>query len=330
MAKSKSEKQCVLVTGANGFLGTEIVRQAVAAGLLVRTTDRNEDPPVPHAVHHQADILDRNSLISVLSDVDTVIHAAGLAHVFDRSEAKSAFYAVNGQGTANVASAASIAGVRHFILISSVSVYGDGALGATEDTICRPVGPYAESKLHAEARAKEIARRDSMHLTILRLATLYGEGDPGNVARLMRAIDRNRFIWIGDGSNRKSLLYRGDAARACLIVLESGGDGIDIYNVSAPPVTMSEVIDGLASALNRRVPDWHIPASLAVNLSKIAANLTGRRGPFGTLELTLKKWLADDIYNADKFRDNFDFDTKIDLAEGLRREVSWYRRTQEV
>ena len=59
-----------------------------------------------------------------------------------------------------------------------------------------------------------------MALTILRLATLYGEGDPGNVGRLMRTLDRGRFLWIGDGSNRKSLLYRGDAANACMAVAE--------------------------------------------------------------------------------------------------------------
>ena len=59
-----------------------------------------------------------------------------------------------------------------------------------------------------------------MALTILRLATLYGEGDPGNVGRLMRTLDRGRFLWIGDGSNRESLLYRGDAARACMAVAE--------------------------------------------------------------------------------------------------------------
>ena len=83
-----------------------------------------------------------------------------------------------------------------------------------ENTPCNPVGPYALSKYNAELRAIEIARVSGMALAILRLATLYGEGNPGNVGRLMRALDRGRFLWIGDGSNRKSLLYRGDAARA--------------------------------------------------------------------------------------------------------------------
>ena len=67
-----------------------------------------------------------------------------------------------------------------------------------------------------------------MALTILRLATLYGEGDPGNVGRLMRKLDRGRFLWIGDGSNRKSLLYKGDAARACMAVAERPASGITI------------------------------------------------------------------------------------------------------
>ncbi|MDO9566735.1 MAG: NAD-dependent epimerase/dehydratase family protein [Candidatus Desulfaltia sp.] len=76
--------------------------------------------------------------------------------------------------------------------------YGD------ENPPCNPVGPYALSKYNAELRAIEISRESGMALTILRLATLYGEEDPGNVGRLMRTLDRGRFLWIGDGSNRKS------------------------------------------------------------------------------------------------------------------------------
>ena len=69
-----------------------------------------------------------------------------------------------------------------------------------------------------------------MALTILRLATLYGEGDPGNVGRLMRTLDRGRFLWIGDGSNRKSLLYKGDAASARMVTVERPSSGVNVYN----------------------------------------------------------------------------------------------------
>jgi nucleoside-diphosphate-sugar epimerase len=64
-------------------------------------------------------------------------------------------------------------------------------------------------------------------------------------------LDRGRFLWIGDGSNRKSLLYKGDAARACMAVAERPASGVNIYNVSAPACTMREIVDGIADALGK-------------------------------------------------------------------------------
>ena len=145
---------------------------------------------MPDLDYCPADILDLVSLNPVFRGVTQVMHVAGLAHVFEKTEADiSPFKAINEQGTANVAHAAAEAGVQHFILISSVSVYGAFTQGVYDESApCCPEGPYAESKYQAEQRAIEIAQQSSMALTILRLATLYGEGDPGNVARLMRAI----------------------------------------------------------------------------------------------------------------------------------------------
>ncbi len=317
----------ILVTGANGFLGSEIVRQAIAAQLLVRATDKRAESITPAVDYRPADILDLSRLKSVLCDVSFVIHAAGLAHIFDRTQAVTApFKEINEQGTANVARAAAEAGVRHFILISSVSVYGPFTQGVyDESALCRPEGPYAESKYQAEQRAIEIVQRSGMALTILRLATLYGEGDPGNVARLMRTIDRGRFIWVGDGSNRKSLLHRNDAARACMATVLHPSNGVGIYNVAAPPCTMREVVQGLAVVLGRPVPRWHIRASLALRSAKILSRLVGHRGRLGHLHTTLDKWLADDAYDPSKFQQTFGFQTQVGLLEGLRREVAWYR-----
>ena len=204
---------------------------------------------------------------------------------------------------------------------------------AREDMKSRVVahdGEYAESKYQAELRATEISKQSGMALTILRLATLYGEGDPGNVARLMKTIDSGRFIWVGDGSNRKSLLYKDDAARAVLAVVNSPASGTDIYNVSSPPCAMREVVNELASALRRRRPRCHIPASLVLSVTKMASAMAGGRGRLGNLQATLRKWLADDVYDSSKFEKAFDFQTQTSLAEGLRREVAWYRKKARV
>ena len=320
----------VLVTGAAGFFGSEIVRQAIVAGLLVRATDRSAARPSSCPDYFCADILDLDSLDPAMDGVKVVIHAAGLAHIFDKKKAKKAlFKEVNEVGTANVALAASEAGVKHFILISSVSVYGPFTQGVYDESApCQPEGPYAGSKYQAELRAIEIAKASGMALTILRLATLYGENDPGNVARLMRSIDQGRFIWIGDGSNHKSLLHREDAARACLAVAQHPASGVNIYNVSAPPYSMREIVQGLASALGKPVPTWHIPGALTLAVAGMASAITGRTGRLGNLRATLQKWLADDVYLAGKFEKAFGFKTQVSLAEGLRREVVWGKNVE--
>lgn len=160
--------------------------------------------------------------------------------------------------------------------------------------------------------------------TILSLATLYGEGDPGNVARLMKAIDRGRFVWVGVGSNRKSLLYKGDAAWVVLTVVSSRF-GNKYYNDSAPPYTMRDVVEGLASALGRHVPAWHIPVPLVLSVAGMVSTATGGRGHLGNMPATLHNWLADDAYSVEKFEKAFNFKTQTSLPEGLHREVEWYR-----
>jgi nucleoside-diphosphate-sugar epimerase len=316
----------ILVTGANGFLGREIVSQFKAAGILLRATDVGSTY-AEHGIEYQkADVTKPDELGRAVQGASLIVHAAGLAHIFtpDKKLARKC-QQVNEIGTANVVSAAAKMGVEHFILISSVSVYGPYTQGMySEDTQINPEGPYALSKANAEMRAREIAQRTGMSLTILRLATLYGEGDPGNIGRLMRAIDRRRFFLIGDGSNRKSLLYRGDAARACLTIVSRPATGVNIYNVSGRPCTMLDIVDGLTRALGRTLLSAQIPAHIALAAGKFLSCFPAKR--LSGLHLTIKKWLAEDVYDTRHIERDYGFHARIDLIEGLKREVRWYRQ----
>ncbi len=316
----------VLITGAAGFLGREIARRAAAACLRVRTTDLGDGLPAGTVDHVPADILCPTTLRPALADVATVIHAAGLAHVFRRVAEPVPFKAVNEGGTANVIRAAAEAGAHHFVLVSSVAVYGRSLrAGIDESAECRPEGAYADSKWRAEQCAREIAAVAGIRLTVLRLATLYGAGDPGNVGRLMRSIDRGRFIWVGDGSNLKSLLHRDDAARACLLSLQAPGSAFEVYNVSSPPCSMRRVVAGLAAALGRRLPAWNVPAPLALWSASLLVRISRGRGPFVNVQDTLQRWLADDVYLANRFEMATGFRAQVELEDGLRQEVAWYR-----
>lgn len=313
----------LLVTGAAGFLGSEIVRQATSAGLPIIATARAGAKAQSGFDFIPADILDPVSLSKAFEHVDGVCHAAGLVHVINPLSAP--FHEVNVTGSENVAHAAAGAGVRHVVFISSVSVYGGVARGNDEASACYPEGPYAESKLKAEERLVRICRKEGLDLTILRLATLYGQGDRGNVARLIRTIDRGRFVWIGKGDNLKSLLYCEDAARACIEAIRRPVSGINIYNVAAPACKLSDIVATIALALGKPVPSWHVPASLVLKSASFMKRLSFNRGGFVSIHNTVHKWLADDHYNADKFCGHFNFRTYTDLNEGIRKEVAWYQ-----
>ncbi len=317
----------ILITGVAGFLGSAIVRKAVGSGLPVIASDRFENSKISGVDYIQADILNPLSLSKTLNGVDCVCHVAGLAHIFDKSEiSKAPFHDVNVVGTKNVAEAAAKAGVQHFLFISSVSVYGGDSHGKSEDSECHPESPYAESKWKAEQLLIDLCKKEGMNLTILRLATLYGEEDPGNVVRLVGSIDQGRFVWVGKGTNLKSLLYREDAARACVEVIKKPQTGINIYNVSGPAYTMKDIVETIAAALGKRMSSFIIPAFFVLNSAKIVKKLSFNHSKFSNVYDTLQKWLANDYYNTDKFCNTFNYKTTVDLEEGIRREVEWFQK----
>ncbi len=317
----------LVITGASGFLGRRLTQDAAQRGVAIRALSRRGWTPGPGVQGIACDVLDVDGLRSAMEGATHVVHAAGLAHIFGHADASSdRFERVNAVGTENVLRAAVLAGVNHVVHVSSVSVYGPHtAAVCTEDTPCKPVGPYATSKFDAEQRARATVQGTGTALTMLRLATLYGEEDPGNVARLMRAIDRGRFVWIGDGSTWKSLIHRDDAARACVhAVLAAAPAAVSVFNVSAPAVTMQQVVSGLADALDRRVPEWRVPGSLVSQLTHFLGD-TLHVARAARVHDTVRKWLTDDVYDGSRFDRTFDFRADIALRDGLAREAAWHR-----
>jgi nucleoside-diphosphate-sugar epimerase len=174
-------------------------------------------------------------------------------------------------------------------------------------------------ELGAVERVGEVGGQTS--LTILRLATVYGERDRGNVARLIGALERGRFVWPSSGNNRKSQIYREDAARACLAALEQPELGIRVFNVSAPPATMREIVAAICLALGRQEPRAGLPPGLLAAVSGLAQRL----GDPGGLGRRLEKFVNDDVYNGSRFERAFKFSPAVSLTEGMRREVEFLR-----
>jgi nucleoside-diphosphate-sugar epimerase len=258
-----------------------------------------------------ADLNDAARVGQLVAGCDVVIHAAGLAHRRGAAAHDAAeFERVNVRGTETVARAAAAAECRRLILVSSVSVYGGGSPAKSESSPCRPASPYACSKLAGEEIAAAVAENAGMEFAALRMATLYGPGDPGNVGRLFDAVARRRFVWIGDGSNAKSLVHVDDAANACVgAARREPWPGSGAYNVSTPPASMRHIVASMAAACGRRPPTLRAPAWLV------------RRLAAGAWREALDKWLADDIYDGSLFSARFHWWPMMSLHEGLNRQA---------
>jgi nucleoside-diphosphate-sugar epimerase len=161
------ESKKILVTGASGFVGSEVVRELESAGgyeiygLIGKGNAKMTAGVGEAARFFRCDIADYEGLREtvVLKGTEVLVHTAGLAHQFGKVKRED-FWRVNAQGTENICRMAVDAGVRHLILISSVAVYGDHGNSEIDETfVCKPSGVYAESKFESENRAIEICGR---------------------------------------------------------------------------------------------------------------------------------------------------------------------------
>lgn len=324
----------ILVTGATGFVGSEIVRELSKRKdfelyLTGSPNSPKKNGPIQDCKSfYQIDIRDKISVNRLLEagNIDSVIHSAGLAHQFGRVK-KEDFWRTNVSGTENICELAAQLAAKHFILISSVSVYGNyGNEEVFEKFVCQPIGEYAGSKLEAEQKALKICRENNIKLTILRLGTVIGENDRGNTARLITLIDKNRFFWIGKGENKKSLIYKADVARIVAKIVEDKEFKGGIFNLTAEAVSMSEIVGAIYKNLKKKPPRMFMPDGLMKKLFVI--NKFGNINIFQKAERTLTKWLSDEIYSGQKLLREYNLEPQTGIAEAIERQVAFYQQSK--
>jgi nucleoside-diphosphate-sugar epimerase len=230
----------VLVTGSNGLLGQEAVRQLQQAGHEVFGCDLGEPRGIPGS---QIDVTLAGEVLEAVSAAgpDAILHTAGLVGPIARRRPYTAAY-VNVVGTLNLLEAARRHGARRFVLCSTALVYD---YGRTDPDSARtgpqalrendPVGPsdvYGGSKLAAEALTNAYARNYGLAGVALRFTRIYGpllERTEGAAMKELGPIidavlNRRELTLTLEPTPRKAeYLYVKDAARACRLAIEAAG-----------------------------------------------------------------------------------------------------------
>ncbi|HOX59458.1 MAG TPA: NAD(P)-dependent oxidoreductase [Candidatus Paceibacterota bacterium] len=230
----------ILVTGGSGFIGTRLVTELLAAGHEVTVFDVAASSAHP-AIHLRGDVRDIEALTTAGAGRDAIIHLA--AEHRDDPQSAALAEAVNLGGTRNLVAAARQAGCRRILFTSSVAVYPLNVPEATEEDPPEPYNRYGQTKLQAEQVLGEWARSTpGSSLTLVRPCVVFGEGNRGNVYKLLRQIQRRRFVMVGGGHNRKSMAYVGNLTRFLAVCL-SFPAGVHLYNYAdKPDLTAGELV----------------------------------------------------------------------------------------
>jgi nucleoside-diphosphate-sugar epimerase len=312
-----------LVTGATGAVGGRLV-EALSNGWEVRSLVREGSAfPRGEAIH--GDLSDTSSLERACAGADTVFHLAALLHIVNPgADIESEYARVNVEGTRNLVRAAERAGVRRFVHFSTIAVYGPASVAVEEATTPAPDTIYARTKLESERIVLESAIPEPV---VLRLAAVYGSHLKGNYRRLVRSLCAGRFVGIGKGANRRTLIHEKDVARAAILAATHEAAPHEIFNVTDGAThEVSDILEAISAALGRRAPRIHIPPSFvggALSIASAGQRLLGRKPTLGPW--LLEKYLEDVRVSGEKIQRVLGYAPSMSLEEGWRETVDGMR-----
>jgi len=228
----------VLVTGAAGFLAPHVARAFRQEGHEVRLTDLKK--PADGGDSESiliADLADLEAMRSATEGVDVVCHLGGIGDVYLALERPDLAASANVVGTATLAEASQLNGVRKLVYASTWEVYGEPAYQPIdEDHPCRPDHPYGITKLAGERLALAYDSLKGLPAVALRLGTAYGTGmRPNSVFTIFieRAMQGQPITVQGSGEQARQFTHASDIGRAFVLAALSPARGA-AFNVVAP------------------------------------------------------------------------------------------------
>jgi CDP-glucose 4,6-dehydratase len=316
----------VLVTGGHGFVGSHLARALLERGEAVRVLDRPEPREADVGGHRlsglellgvdgevelaEADLRDAEAVARAVAGCESVFHLAAQTIVGVAREAPQETLEVNVRGAWNVFEACRAHEVARVVFASSDKAYGASPqLPYREDFPLRGTFLYDASKAAADIVARSYARAYGAPIAVTRFANVYGGGDL-NFTRLVpetvvAALDGRPPAIRSDGSPERDFLHVDDAVAAYLAIataLDSDGAAGEAFNAGGErPHSVREVVELIAELAGTGVePDFQ-----------------GAGNPDGEIDRQ--------FVDSTKLRERTGWRPEVELEDGLRRTLDWYR-----
>jgi nucleoside-diphosphate-sugar epimerase len=323
--------QKVLVTGATGFIGTHVTRRLLNEKLApVRALAR--DPGKAQALAQlgaevvRGDLRDFASLQRAVEGCSVVIHAAAQV---SSVPGRRTFEQANVWGTENVLRASAAAGVRRFVHLSTVAVFGLAASGEVNDQAprARSGDPYCDTKLDAEEAAFRYHREGRLPVIILRPSAVYGPGSTHWTIIPFKRIKKGKMFVFNGGHGRFNYVYIDNLADAILLAAQDDRALGQAFIVNDGATTWREYFGAYARMAGKEgvpsLPLW--AARVWVHYRNFLAAV--RREPYRIQPNGLGFFVATAVFRQTHLEETLGHRSRISLQEGLGRTEAWLRET---
>lgn len=278
----------ILVSGANGFVGTALCAALRARGQSVTAACRGGGAQQVGV----GELDGATDWSAALAGCDRVIHLAARVHVMDdvSADPMAAYRIVNVDATMALARQAAAHGVRRFVFVSSVKVNGEATAGrafGAADTPA-PCDPYGQSKLEAELALRRFAQASAMELVIVRPPLVYGPGVKANFQNLLRLVKSGVPLPFGRVRNRRSMVSLDNLVDLLMVCADHPGAAGHTFMVSDGNDLSTPGLVALIGRAFGRVP---LQLPVPVRAMALAARLAGRGALadrlFGSLQVDI-------------------------------------------
>jgi nucleoside-diphosphate-sugar epimerase len=305
----------IAVTGAYGFVGTELCRLLSSEQHDVRGIGRSDRPD-------GLNITDTAGLVNRFAGVDVVVHLAARAHVThdQAGDTLQKFRAVNVEGTRCVAEAAVGARVRRLVFVSSIGVLGTATRGQcfNEASPAAPLEPYAVSKWEAEQVLRGVQNQCGLDVVILRPALVYGPYVKGNFLRLLKLAAMGLPLPFGSVHNARSFIGVSNLCDLISLCVSKPQAARELFVAADGEDLSTQVLmDLLASALGKRVRTFACPLPVL----SMAMTVIGKREEFTRL-------VSDLCVDASRARSVLGWRPRKDCRTGIIEMAQWFARMQ--
>ena len=327
-ARKHQAAKVVLVTGADGFLGSQLVVALSRAGHrvtgLIEPGRQPTDDLLAHCSVVHGDITEPGVMMNALKGVEVVHHLAAAVGDWVPDQVHQA---VTVEGTRNILEAARAHGSR-VVLASSVTVYGHWIRSRTcteQQPHGKPMGGYSRAKQAQERLCQVYRSRHGVDVVVVRPGNIYGPGSGPWLHELAQALKKGVPACIGPAANNAGLVHVRNVAELFVMAQAQAVSG-DVFNAcDGLDVSWQRYFSDIARLVGARPPRRIAVrlAWLAAGLGETAWRLTRRKG---RPPITFEAWNLvghDNRFPADQARQSLGWQPTVDYRQGLDEIAAW-------